>query len=169
VAPASPTRLSTRSSWMRRRGDHTAAGPVEVEEQPTRSPRHRRWARSRRRWVRVREQLERWVRGVAGSVDGPGAEGVGDADDGDVLAGAHDERLVQEVGHAHARAVDAQVGDGRRVGEPEGHAQDLARARGRLGARPVLVIGDVGCRVEDDPAGGRPGAPPGGVGGRGLL
>lgn len=91
---------------------------------------------------------------------------VDDADDGDVLIQADNERLVDEVGYLQAQEVEAQVRNGWRVGEPQGDTDGFTRARGGLSECPVLLVTDIRNFVKDDP-GRRARAPPGegGIGG----
>jgi hypothetical protein len=76
-----------------------------------------------------------------------------------------DAGLGLKVGDLEAGAVDAEVGDARRLRGEEGHDDGLSCACEGFRSGSVVVVGDVAQRVEEDP-GGRAGVAGGGGGHR---
>ena len=71
----------------------------------------------------------------------------------ELLLGAGNVRLAGEVGVLEVRAVDADVGEGRRVGEADGDLDGVASARLSLGRGGVGTVREVNPGVEEGPGG----------------
>ena len=71
---------------------------------------------------------------------GVGAEDEDDREDEEVLLGADDGRPVGEVGVGEAWAVDADVGEGRRVGEADGELDGVTFASLLVSALVVVKL-----------------------------
>ena len=93
----------------------------------------------------------------------------GEAEEGEVIGGGDDAGLRgAKLLYADSGKVDAEVRDGRRVSEAEGHLEFVARARRGLHGGGVVAVGEVGCAVEENPEGVAGGVGAGGIGGRGV-
>lgn len=71
----------------------------------------------------------------------------------ELLLGADDARLIGVVGMCEARAVDAGVGEGRRVREADRELDGVAFARLSSGRGEVVAVGEVNPCLEEDPGG----------------
>ena len=82
-----------------------------------------------------------------------GADGEGEAEEDEALGRGVDLGLHREVLAVEPGAVDAEVGDGRRVGQAEGELEGVAGAGNGFGGGGVLADGEVGLLVEENPGG----------------
>lgn len=78
----------------------------------------------------------------------PWAGSEGEAEEHELIVGGDDAGLR---GVTNFGAVDAEVGDGGRVGETKGDLEFVARARRGLHGGGVDAVGEVGSAVEEDP------------------
>lgn len=93
--------------------------------------------------VGVREQLQRCSRaGCVDEVVGGAPDSDGEEDEGGLGADEPGRvRFVGEVGFVEVGAVDAEVGDARRIDEPKGDLDGVALARLALGGGRVPALG----------------------------
>ena len=78
----------------------------------------------------------------------------GEAEEDEIIGGGDDAGLRgANLLYADPGKVDAEVGDGRRVGEAEADLEFVPRAGPALHGGGVVAVGEVGYAVEEDPGG----------------
>lgn len=99
--------------------------------------------------------MEHTIRRSSGAASNSGAEGEGQAEEDEVFLSGDDLGHTFEILALESRAMDAEVGDGRRIGEVEGDPDGVAGARHGFSGSGILslVVVEVGLLVNDNRGG----------------